>query len=65
MEDYAKIYWAGLKWGTVEYNIEKQEFYLPKELCSGDQVSTKEFAIRKPVNEVDHLRIECRVFRGQ
>ena len=30
----------------------------PKESCSGDQVATKYFGIRKSGNGVDHLRIE-------
>ena len=30
MEDYEKIYWAGLQWGAVKHNIGKREFYLPK-----------------------------------
>ena len=34
-------------------------------MCHGDQVATKEFGIRKPVNEFNHLCIECRVGRGQ
>ena len=29
MEDYAKIYRAGLQWGVVEHNIGKWEFSLP------------------------------------
>ena len=34
MEDYTKIFWAGLQWMTVEQIMRKREFSLPKNLAT-------------------------------
>ena len=65
MEDYAKIYWAGLQWGALEHNIGKQEFSLPNNYVLVTKSQLKSLEFRKPVNEVDHIHIESIVVRGQ
>ena len=51
-----------LLWTSVGDEITlhwKTDVQPPKELCSGNQVTTGDIGIRKPVNEVNHMRLEC------
>ena len=43
----------------------KTDVHPPEELCSGNQVTAGDIGSRKPVNEVNHLRLEFSVGIGQ